>query len=104
MRCGWTTTTPSTARWPAVDRSLAAAVRRPSGGTGDGALAPPAPTAAALRSDPGALVLVSTPGASATVEAMDALEAGADVMVFSDNVPVEQEVALKRVAADAGCS
>ena len=47
-------------------------------------------------------MLVSTPGASATVEAMDALDAGADVMLFSDNVPVEQEIALKRVAADRG--
>ena len=51
---------------------------------------------------PGALVLVSTPGASATVEAMDALDAGSDVMLFSDNVPVEQEVALKRLAAERG--
>jgi FdrA protein len=89
----------------AVDRSLAAAVRRPSGAAGDAGdagLAPHRTTATALRSDPGALVLVSTPGASATVEAMDALDAGADVMLFSDNVPVEQEVALKRVAADRG--
>ena len=46
----------------------------------------------------GALVLVSTPGRHAFVEAMDALDAGASVMVFSDNVPVEQEVALKRAA------
>ena len=48
---------------------------------------------------PASLVLVSVPGASAAVEAMDALEAGSDVMVFSDNVPLEQEVALKRYAA-----
>ena len=33
---------------------------------------------------------------------MDALDAGADVMVFSDNVPVDQEVALKRAAAERG--
>src|SRR5688572_14842990 len=64
----------------AVDRSLAAAVRRPAGGTGDGSLAPHRTTATALRSNPGALVLVSTPGASAAVEAMDALDAGVDVM------------------------
>ncbi len=86
----------------AVDRSLAAAVRRPSGAPGDGGLAPHRTSATALRSEPQALVLVSTPGASATVEAMDALDAGADVMLFSDNVPVEQEVALKRLAADRG--
>jgi FdrA protein len=33
---------------------------------------------------------------------MDALDAGRDVMVFSDNVPLEQEVALKRVATERG--
>ena len=31
---------------------------------------------------------------------MDAVDAGRDVMIFSDNVPVEQEVALKRAAAE----
>jgi FdrA protein len=45
---------------------------------------------------------VSVPGTGAAVEAMDALEAGSDVMVFSDHVPLEQEVALKRRAADRG--
>ena len=45
---------------------------------------------------------MSVPGPYAFVEAMDALDAGHDVMVFSDNVPVEQEVALKRVAAERG--
>jgi FdrA protein len=83
----------------AVERSLAAAVRRP---TGPAELEPHCTSATALRSAPGALVLVSTPGASATVEAMDALDAGADVMLFSDNVPVEQELALKRAAAERG--
>jgi FdrA protein len=63
-------------------------------------IAPPRTTAAALRLAPGAVVLVSVPGAHAVVEAMDALDAGSDVMVFSDNVPLEQEVALKRVAAE----
>ena len=33
---------------------------------------------------------------------MDALEAGRDVMVFSDNVPLDQEIALKRFAAGRG--
>ena len=80
-----------------VDRALTD--RRPaaSGPTED---APPRTTDAALRREPGSLVLVSVPGPSAAVEAMDALESGSDVMVFSDNVPVEQEVALKRYAAD----
>ena len=44
----------------------------------------------------------SVPGASALVEAVDALDAGRDVMLFSDNVPVDQEVALKRMAAERG--
>ncbi|HEX5860393.1 MAG TPA: FdrA family protein [Nocardioides sp.] len=61
---------------------------------------PPRTTTTALRQAPGAVVLVSVPGAHALVEAMDALDAGSDVMVFSDNVPLEQELVLKRVAAE----
>jgi FdrA protein len=83
----------------AVDAALAPT--RPGSGASD--VAPPRTTASALRrSGPGALALVSVPGASATVEAMDALEAGHDVMVFSDNVPVSEEVALKTYAAARG--
>ncbi|NYD55918.1 FdrA protein [Nocardioides marinisabuli] len=68
-----------------------------------GAQAPPRTTASALRgADPGDPVLVSVPGASAAVEAADALAAGHDVMIFSDNVPLEHEVALKRAAAERG--
>ncbi len=82
----------------AVDAALVPA--RPSG---DATVAPPRTTGSALRrSGPGALTLVSVPGASATVEAMDALEAGRDVMIFSDNVPVAEEVALKTYAATRG--
>jgi FdrA protein len=47
------------------------------------------------------LAVISVPGEHAYVEALDALRAGAHVMLFSDNVPVEQEVALKREAGDA---
>jgi len=43
---------------------------------------------------------VSVPGRFALAEAMDALDAGCDVMIFSDNVPVEQEILLKDVAAE----
>jgi FdrA protein len=59
---------------------------------------------AALSSGgPGPTVaVVSTPGRYAFVEAMDALDAGASVLVFSDNVPVAQEVVLKRSAAQRG--
>ena len=56
---------------------------------------------AARRSGPG-LCLISVPGQFAFAEAVDALESGCDVMIFSDNVPVEQEVALKEIAAERG--
>ncbi|MGW4422837.1 FdrA family protein [Streptosporangium sp. NPDC004631] len=48
------------------------------------------------------LALVSVPGPYAFAEALDAIEAGLPVMIFSDNVPVEQEVFLKRRAGELG--
>lgn len=91
----------------ALDAALAAVdtalTRTPSRGDGGATREPHRTTAAALReAGADAFVLVSVPGASATVEAMDALDAGHDVMLFSDNVPVEQEVALKAAAAARG--
>ncbi len=87
-----------------VDQALRDANRRPEGST---EVAPPRTTGAALRRSAGnlghdAVVVVSVPGPSALVEAMDAVDAGRDVLIFSDNVPVEQEVALKRAAAERG--
>ena len=49
-----------------------------------------------------ALALISVPGPHAFTEAMDALDAGCDVLVFSDNVSVADEVRLKEVAAQRG--
>jgi len=91
----------------AVDGALAeleAALAASSGGGASASFgdAPPPRTvrdAAVFGAD---LALISTPGDSAYTEAMDALRAGLHVMVFSDNVPVEQEIALKRLAADRG--
>ncbi|MBO9520462.1 MAG: FdrA family protein [Nocardioidaceae bacterium] len=83
----------------AVDAALAAARR---GSSGEEVTEPPRTTASALRRAGGGIALVSVPGASALVEAMDALDAGTDVMIFSDNVPVEQELALKNIARDRG--
>ncbi|GAB3257550.1 FdrA family protein [Nocardioides dilutus] len=80
-----------------VDAALRETGRRDDGPTQE---APPRTTGSALRRTPGAIALVSVPGPSAFVEAMDALEAGSDVMVFSDHVPVKQELALKRYAAE----
>jgi FdrA protein len=48
------------------------------------------------------LALISTPGDYATAEAERALESGLHVMVFSDNVPVADEIRLKRLAAAKG--
>ncbi|WNV75835.1 FdrA family protein [Geodermatophilus sp. DSM 44513] len=56
----------------------------------------------ALDGDGPALAVISVPGPYAVAEATDAIAAGASVLVFSDGVPVEHEVALKRAAHDAG--
>jgi FdrA protein len=87
----------------AVDAALTA--RPPlvtsAGVTGWGAAAsqPPRTIGAAVRASGPGLALISVPGQYAFAEAMDALDAGCDVMIFSDNVPVEQEIRLKDTAA-----
>ncbi|CAD0186823.1 Protein FdrA [Ruegeria sp. THAF57] len=48
------------------------------------------------------LAIVSVPGAYATLEAHKALSAGLNVLLFSDNVPLEDEVALKKRAQELG--
>ena len=59
-------------------------------------------TGIALDRHPAPLVVISVPGANAGPEAWDALQAGSSVMLFSDNVDVETEVALKTEAARRG--
>lgn len=79
----------------------AAAAGRAAGGLGDG----PAPRSvrSAINARPDApLVLLSVPGQHVLGEAMDAIAAGRHVMVFSDNVPLEHEIALKDAAREAG--
>jgi FdrA protein len=85
----------------ALERLELELTARPAASTGAQSLVEPQLVATAPVARPG-LVLVSTPGRYAFVEAMDALDAGLSVMVFSDNVPVAQEVRLKQVAADRG--
>jgi FdrA protein len=46
------------------------------------------------------LALISVPGEFAAYEARKALEHGLHVLVFSDNVPLEDEAALKRLAKE----
>jgi FdrA protein len=60
----------------------------------------PRTTGAAVRASGPGLALISVPGRYAFAEAMDALRAGCDVMIFSDNVPVEQEIMLKDFAEE----
>lgn len=56
-----------------------------------------------LAADPGAtLALISTPGTYASAEALRALKHGLDVFLFSDNVPIEDEIRLKRLALERG--
>jgi len=70
-----------------------------AGGFGD---APPSRTIGAALARSGAnLALISVPGTNAFVDAMDAVASEASVVLFSDNVSVEQEVTLKDAAAAA---
>lgn len=59
--------------------------------------------ASAIKELPSAnLAIISVPGAYAALEAQKALTAGLDVLLFSDNVPLEDEVALKERAQELG--
>ncbi|HAE22514.1 MAG TPA: FdrA family protein [Spirochaetaceae bacterium] len=59
--------------------------------------------AAALKLDEDANVaIISVPGAYAAREARKALTAGLHVMLFSDNVSLEDEIALKKLALSKG--
>jgi FdrA protein len=82
---------------------IEAALTRPAAGAAGGFLAPPVPRTMRTAARAGAnLALISVPGRHAFVEAMEALRAGLHVMVFSDNVPVAQEIALKEEAERRG--
>jgi FdrA protein len=93
---------------PAADAArdaLDAALQRPpvSASTGTATDVSPPTVGSAVRRTPDAtLALVSTPGRLAAIDAADALANGLDVMIFSDNVSIEDEVALKRMAAASG--
>jgi len=58
---------------------------------------------AATKALPGAnLAIISIPGAYAAFEAEHALDAGMNVFMFSDNVTIEDERKLKKMAHDKG--
>jgi FdrA protein len=63
----------------------------------------PRTVASATRRLMGAnLALISVPGAYAAAEALKALRLGLHVMLFSDNVRIEDEIELKRLAVSKG--
>ena len=84
----------------ALDDALAGLRASGSGSAGGfGEEPPPKTLGRAVRRGGANLGLVSVPGEHATTEALDALDEGVPVMVFSDNVSVEDEVRLKDAAA-----
>jgi FdrA protein len=90
----------------AVDAALAAArellSKKKTGGAEGEAYRPVSlDTALKMRSDAN-LVVVSVPGAYAAKEVRKALESGLHVMLFSDNVSLEEEIELKKLAVDKG--
>lgn len=86
----------------ALDEAEASLTRVPvAGGEGTGPVEKKLPRslATAVAERPSAnLVLISTPGDYAAAEARKALNLGLNVMVFSDNVGLASEIALKRLA------
>ncbi len=71
--------------------------------TANGSESRPTNLTGALNMIPGAnLALISIAGRYAGDEAMRALENGLHVMLFSDNVPLEKEIALKKFAQKRG--
>ncbi|KGN36409.1 FdrA family protein [Knoellia subterranea] len=82
-----------------ADAELSATSKGSAGGFGEAP--PPRTTGSAVRSGSTEVAMISVPGRFATAEALDAIAAGASVMLFSDNVSVEDEVLLKDAAAQA---
>jgi FdrA protein len=78
-------------------------LQKPQLGTGEQASLRPRSIAAAIAALPGAnLALISVPGSYAATEARKAMRRGLHVMMFSDNVSIEDELALKLEAREAG--
>ena len=76
-----------------------------AGAVGDAAPALMAPRTVAMGQAALAganIVQISVPGAYAAAEALKALQRGLNVFMFSDNVPLEQEVLVKRAAVQRG--
>ncbi len=90
----------------AVEAAQAAAralLDAPKGGSATAAQWAPRTLRAAVTADPAAtLALISVPGAFAAAEGRKALQRGLNVLMFSDNVTVADEVVLKTLARERG--
>lgn len=83
-----------------LDRVLSETRR---GGARTGSTAVAAHTLRSAAGMTGANVaLISVPGEHAFRQAVDAIEAGLHPIIFSDNVTVEHEIIIKRIATEAG--
>jgi len=78
--------------------SALSGVAEPAAGQGRQAIAPRTIQMGILEQPTANLALISTPGEYAAAEALKALRLGLNVMVFSDNVSVVDEVLLKQEA------
>ncbi len=86
------------ALWPEAER-VVRDLLRPRGGGDARPGRRPKSLPAALRLQPDAtLAIISTPGDYARFEAAQALSAGLDVLLYSDNISLADELALKRLA------
>lgn len=70
--------------------------------TGAGLPRPKSLTAAVAAAPDANLAVISVAGRYAGREARAALERGLHVLIFSDNVPLEEEIALKQLAVERG--
>jgi succinyl-CoA synthetase alpha subunit len=86
----------------AVEAALAARAAPSPSGPGGGAVPARTVRSACVAHPEAPLVLLSVPGPAVLAEALDGIAGGRHVMIFSDNVPVEDEVTLKDAAAQAG--
>ena len=90
----------------AVDAALAAVddllARRPGAAAAEESYRPRTVATAARLLAGANVALISVPGRFAAGVAREALAADLHLMVFSDNLPLADEVALKRAAASAG--
>ena len=83
----------------AVETALAERRSASSSSAGMGRAPAPRTLGGATRRGHANLALVSVPGAHAATEALDAINAGVSVMVFSDNVPLADEIRIKDAGA-----